>query len=55
MSNTGIYKMMEELASGGVCYSNSLNEGQKENKKLRVTCCTATLPPQLTPNRLCLG
>lgn len=49
VSNTDIYRMMEELASGNVCCGNSLNVGQKENKKPRVTYRTSTLLPQLTP------
>ena len=46
---------MEELASENVCYGDSLNEDQQENKKLQVTYCTSMLLPQLTPNRLCPG
>lgn len=55
VSNTEIYKKMEELAWENVCHGDSLNEDQKENKKLQVTYCTSTLLPQLTPNRPCLG
>lgn len=49
VSNTDVCRLMGELAAGNVCYGNSLNAGQKENKKCRVTYRTSTLLPQLTP------